>query len=568
VAALFVALMGGAAAVWALCLRPAAEPTPWVTPAAPLPAATTVGPVELRAPRSDQPAAPVNPDDRAPPVVLPGYLRPGLSSPSSVTGEGLGPTAVQAVASAEPAAPAPPPLANNPVVALPGVAEPVGPPLVRQGDDILVNPRPASGVVRNPGKGWVVFGSPSGQDPEVLKLASVGYQRFAWSEIEPEEGRFDFSAIDRLLQEWHAVGRTFAFGVMGAASSRPEFWVTPQWVFTSGAVYDTVELPGKGPGAGPKLVPRFDDPIYLDRTGRMLKALAARYDGDPRVAYLDIRSYGNWGEGHVSPFNRNAISAECYRQHVALHRAAFTKTQLLLPIGNHGRPDFLPVYQEAVAAGIGLRRDGICGNSDGGELVPAFAKVPAVFELYGAYHELVERGWWEGRQDHPGFGYRLTECVERGRPSYCDLSRGGAQASEFLAKEGDLIRRLANRLGYHFVLRQVRYPARGQAGQRLSIRATWLNQGCATLLLPARLSYALKAGNGRLTGIFADLANDPRTWPPDQMRSVSSSMPLTGVAPGTYQLVVSLRTAEASLAVAIDQSAVDGWYTLGPIDIR
>jgi hypothetical protein len=52
------------------------------------------------------------------------------------------------------------------------------------------------------------------------------------------------------------------------------------------------------------------------------------------------------------------------------------------------------------------------------------------------------------------------------------------------------------------------------------------------------------------------------------MPTVQSTMPLTGIATGTYQLVVRLGTAETSLALAIDQTAVDGWYTLGPVEIR
>ena len=42
------------------------------------------------------------------------------------------------------------------------------------------------------------------------------------------------------------------------------------------------------------------------------KALAERYDGDRRIAYIDIRTCGNWGETHIMemPSGTPAITYE------------------------------------------------------------------------------------------------------------------------------------------------------------------------------------------------------------------------------------------------------------------
>ena len=59
-----------------------------------------------------------------------------------------------------------------------------------------------------------------------------------------------------------------------------------------------------------EIEPVFDDPVFLAKFANFLSAFAKRYDGDPRIAVLDIRSYGNWGEAHTSPFGVPDIAPE------------------------------------------------------------------------------------------------------------------------------------------------------------------------------------------------------------------------------------------------------------------
>ena len=44
------------------------------------------------------------------------------------------------------------------------------------------------------------------------------------------------------------------------------------------------------------------------------------FDGDRRTAFLDVRSYGKWGEGHMHPFGDEPISADEYRHHIQRKR--------------------------------------------------------------------------------------------------------------------------------------------------------------------------------------------------------------------------------------------------------
>ena len=107
-------------------------------------------------------------------------------------------------------------------------------------------------------------------------------------------------------------------------------WATPEWVQKAGAKgYDF--RPGKGVEPdGPFWEPDFDDPVFLAKLDRFLAAMAARYDGNPEVAFVDVGSLGVWGEGHTGASTRRPILPATVKRHIDLYKKHFHKT-LLVP---------------------------------------------------------------------------------------------------------------------------------------------------------------------------------------------------------------------------------------------
>lgn len=331
---------------------------------------------------------------------------------------------------------------------------------------VVVEPKPLTVPLLNPGKGWSAPGSPEEQPKEVLELVGMGVPRFDWAALEPAEGQFNWQPLDQALDEWGRLGKVCNIGVMCANthSQRPGGYVTPQWVFDAGAKKIEIDLtPTMSTQGTPghKVAPVFDDPIFLAKLKDFLQAYAQRYDGDPRIALIDIRSYGNWGEAHMFPFHVPDITPEKFREHVQMHLDVFKKTRLCLScnsnLGHYGA--LKPVFDWAVeTAHVAPRRDGICGNSDGRETACGFDIAPGVFELFGDYNFLKERGWWEGKKDEKGMGFRLDECVENGKPTWVDLGYGGLAGLNLIQENRELVDRLTNRVGYHFLLQRASYP--------------------------------------------------------------------------------------------------------------
>lgn len=445
------------------------------------------------------------------------------------------------------------------------------PSLARRGDAFMLHPKPATGPVVNPGKGWILYGKADQTPAESLAIGSLGYTRYNWSIIEPKEGEYHWEIIDRDMKEWAKRGKQFAFRVMGANTHSKDFWVTPQYVFDAGAKYsefdlndpklETLGIPGK------KLVPVFDDPIYLQKVEKFVKALAAHFDGNPNLAFIDIGSYGNWGESHMYPMSKHEITPEKYQEHLAIYRNAFKRTQLEVCFG---REIYKGVFEWAASQGIGMRCDGICANRDGGEVLFCEGRLPAVFEFYAAYETMAELGYWYGKKNQWGYGHRLVDCVEKGKPTWCSLS-DKQKGLKLLADERPLVESLANRLGYHFVLQQIEFPATFTRSTAATLNSEWLNQGVAPLFLPATLGYALLDEKGQVVDECAASSGKPAAWKPDQVGDVSDRVTFSKAQPGTYSLAIGIMrpgSDKPAIRIAIETESADGWQILGKVTVK
>ena len=439
---------------------------------------------------------------------------------------------------------------------------------------IVVEPKPSAGPLLNPGKGWSVHGSPKWQPKEVLALAGMGVVRFDWADLEPREGEYDWPRLDAALDEWAGIGRVCNLGVMCANthSRNPDGSATPKWVFDAGSrkheMMLTPEMATSGT-AGLKIAPVFDDPVFLEKLRHFLQALAKRYDGDPRIAVLDIRSYGNWGEGHMYPFKVPDIAPEKFRGHVQMHLDFFKKTQLCISRNSHlGKFGPLKeVFDWAVLGQhIAPRRDGICGNSDGSETAIGLGIAPGLFELFAGYDTLKELGWWDGKKDSSGQGFRLDECIENGQPTWVDLG-GGPESLRLLHENRETVERLTNRIGYHFHLRRAAFPA--SISGPFDVELTWLNQGVAPIYIPCAVALALVDGSGKLIATVWPDALHPKQWIPDKAVTETARANFINVPAGEYRHAVAITPTVGDpkpfIRLGTDLPMAEGWYVLGKI---
>ncbi|WP_295096240.1 hypothetical protein [uncultured Fibrobacter sp.] len=213
-----------------------------------------------------------------------------------------------------------------------------------------------------------------------------GYQQ--WNKLNPAKGVYDWSELEELLDALSAHNMGYALRVFPYSPSfirddgTPEenYDWTPKYVYEEGAKKITARYKDNNANAA---VPVWDDSVYLHYAKEFATALAAKCDGDPRIEYIDVRSFGEWGEWHVSNLDGSHMpSVEIQKDMLKHYASVFKKSLLVLPSDGYG-----DVYTYALSLGVTKRDDcliGIPGTAD--SLVRAYeANMPTVAENCGGY---------------------------------------------------------------------------------------------------------------------------------------------------------------------------------------
>ena len=151
-----------------------------------------------------------------------------------------------------------------------------------------------------------------------------------WSELEPQEGVYDWSELDNALAIADEHGKRVAPRVYTNAS---DFGVaTPDWVFAAGAR-------GFIPDDDKEVVqPVPTDPVFREKFGAFLRALGERYDGDPAIEFFQTNAgMGTFGEmvWGVPDYNKPEgwtpeVQIETSKYWIDAWRDAFPNTPLVL----------------------------------------------------------------------------------------------------------------------------------------------------------------------------------------------------------------------------------------------
>ena len=459
----------------------------------------------------------------------------------------------------------------------------------------VVQPKDTGAALINPGMGWMfqhydndisrytVDLAPADGVDEFPGVSSV-YIRLAWSYIEPEEGRFNWAIVDTPMQKWVSRGKTVAFRFSASEGRPSEAYATPRWVEKAGAKgYHLAN--GQITEGGPVWEPDFDDPIFLEKLDHFLAAAAARYDGNPDVAFVDVGSFGVWGEGHTFASTKLPYSVSTVKKHIDLHKKHFKRTLLMAndDFALQGRG--LETLGYARDQGLGLRDDSILVQGGDRAYFHAYLahnfwpRVPVVLEgeHWGGS---VKRGAW-------GDGSRFLDAVEDYHASYTTIHWF---PREFLKNNRELVNRVNLRLGYRLQLAAVSWPSEAKAGSTMIVSYGWRNAGVAPCLPGGHPTLTFKDSQGGIAGVFVDEEFNVRelpVGPPDKAKIISRVEAKSGFSqenkplvtftlppphilkPGEYSVYVSVGTRTGNPAIALPLPEDDGHrrYRLGSIKI-
>ncbi len=418
---------------------------------------------------------------------------------------------------------------------------------------------------------------------EWFEGCSTVYLRLPWAYLEPEEGVFNWAIVDTPAQRWIAKGKKIAFRF--TTSENWMEYATPKWVFDAGA--ESIRYTwGKGPDpSGSAVDPVFDDPIYLEKLDKFLAAAGKRYNGNPNVAFIDVGTYGMWGEGHSSlgvwdnsKFSRMTPerTLEVVKTHVDLHKKYFPDVLLCISddvAGAEAQGADFPETDYAFSQGVSLRDDSILVQPAPrswfhAEMAQKFWPTLPIILEHEHYGGSKSRGAWDDA--------KLIESVEAYHASY--MSIHWFPEIEWEGSK-DAIRAINKRLGYRLLPSRVEYPKNVKIGEFFDVAWTLQNEGVAPCYPGGFVALTLKDDEGGIVSLLVDESFDVRelaTSKPNEAPQVerAAKFRIGYVAPttkpGTYDVFISIGTRDGTPVFALPISGDDGArrYKIGTITLE
>jgi len=240
---------------------------------------------------------------------------------------------------------------------------------------------PSEKPLRNPGLGLVGYtweeGGPSlaaraGRETleqQVENLSSlpfvdVLYIRCDWRNVQSRPGRLDLDPVWTLTLE-AAKRRGLRVGFRVQLSSpvfEPEQIALPEFLRSRVPLVKIGRIPEHRNSE--YVEPRYDHPEFQKAFTELNNLLAAEFDGNPLIEWMDVMQYGFWGEGHTSnypnPFPDYSTAERTFVQMTELQLETWKKT----PLAFNTQPDISNVANRktlamAMSAGSWLRSDSI-----------------------------------------------------------------------------------------------------------------------------------------------------------------------------------------------------------------
>ena len=197
-----------------------------------------------------------------------------------------------------------------------------------------------------------------------LPFVDVLYIRCDWRNVQSRPGRLDLDPVWALtLDAARRKGLRVAFRVqLSNESFQPEQIALPAFVRERVPLVNIGRIPGKSNSEYRE--PRYDHPEFQKAFAELVDLLAAEFDGNPLIEWMDLMQYGFWGEGHTSNFPNP------FPDYVTAQRTSLMMTAKQLenwkktPVAVNTQPDISNVGNRAVVdmavrAGAWMRSDSI-----------------------------------------------------------------------------------------------------------------------------------------------------------------------------------------------------------------
>lgn len=286
---------------------------------------------------------------------------------------------------------------------------------------LLATTTPYKGHLRNPGLGLVGYaweengpslkarqGQQSLEDHidrlSGLPFTDVLYIRCDWRDVQKKPGRLDLPPVWRYsLEAAKARGQRLGFRIqLSSPNIQPGRFSLPDFLQEKVPMVNIGLAGGEVSTSGFDFYePQYHHPEFMRAFRELNELLAAEFDGNDQIEFMDLMMYGFWGEGHTqnwpNPFPDYPTAEKTTREMTRIQLETWKRTPLVVntqtDISNAGNR---AVQEMAIAAGCWLRSDSI--------LVEEPIQVEMLSERPPWLAAVIEDGYYRWYDtDHPSF---------------------------------------------------------------------------------------------------------------------------------------------------------------------
>lgn len=396
------------------------------------------------------------------------------------------------------------------------------------------------------------------------------YSRVNWTVLEPTQGNYDFSAFE--TEAAAAAADPDGKGTYGFA-----FRCLVQNIDHAYPAYLDSKMTSWYSNNKKCWVPDWNNAYFLERHDSLVANLGRTFNNDPRIGYVEIRTYGNWGEGHMAGFETTPsplvnITPETFRHIIDVFVKAFPDKQLIVMSDDPVQLDYaMTISEQGMKYPIGWRRDSwsnpqmnsILSSSAWGKTMNRWKKAPVIIEPYGS----------------PNNTY--TDCPNQTLQYHVSaISNGNIDAwNSLTATQQSSFLQSVKMSGYRYVLRSLAYADSLIAGKDNVVKTVWSNIGVAPAYRNWTVKYRLCDVNSG-TLVWETVSTlDLRTLLPTYNFTTKIDSPVTitdtftppaNLTPGVYNLELLITDASGysnPLKIAISNRKSTGAYPLGTMRV-
>ncbi|MFZ4726403.1 MAG: DUF4832 domain-containing protein [Paludibacter sp.] len=331
--------------------------------------------------------------------------------------------------------------------------------------------------ILNPGRGLAHWQQKAG-----IPFPTIDhYQRYRWSDLEKSQGVYDFSLLkaEAEIAKTDPDGR----GLYGLAVRCLDSGVDHCYpTYIDGLMSSWYSAKYKC------WVPDWNDPQFLERQDSLVANLGRVFNNDERVGYVEIRSFGNWGEWHISGFETPPspaipITKATIQHMIDTYIKAFPDKQIIMLNDEYGGLEYAMTKTD-LKYPIGWRRDSWPSSiMDYVKKASTWTKVSDRWKIAPVIIESIETKYFT-------FSSALPQVVD-----YHVSSIGGnLDASQYYSYTAGFQDTLVNCIkysGYRYIVRSISYPDVFVPGQTINLKSEWSNVGVAPIYRDWKVSYRI-----------------------------------------------------------------------------